>query len=146
MSLRTLPDPPAGTLMNRSAFRVLFGDTDAAGIVYHANYLRWCEAGRGELMRDAGVSLHGLIRQGVLTPVVEAQVRYLIPVRYDDVVEVVTWVERLQAASVTFAQVIEVQGERVALARISLACLGPDKRPVRMPPELECFRPPQQSG
>jgi acyl-CoA thioester hydrolase len=121
---------------------VLFGDTDAAGVVYHANYLRWCEAGRGELMRQAGVPLPSLMAKGIVTPVIDAQLRYLRPVRYDDIVEVVTWVERLRAASVTFAQVIEVEGQRVALARISLACLGKDMRPARVPLELDCLKPP----
>lgn len=114
--------------------------------MYHANFLRWCEAGRSELMRAHGVPLKTLMNRGIVTPVVEAQLRFLVPVRYDEIVEVVTWVERLRAASVTFAQVLEVNGAPVALARISLACLGPDKRPMRVPAELERFRPPARSG
>ncbi len=146
MSLRTLGPPSAEALQHRTAIRVLFGDTDAAGVVYHANFLRWCEAGRSELMRAHGVPLHGLMRRGIVTPVVDCQLRFLTPVRYDDVVEVLTWVERLRSASITFAQILAVEGERVALARVSLACLGPDKRPVRVPEELERFRPPVPVG
>jgi len=146
VSLRRLPPPVAGTLTHRTEIRVLFGDTDAAGVVYHANFLRWCEAGRSELMRAHGVPLKSLMVRGIVTPVVEAQVRFLAPVRYDEVVQVVSWVERLRAASATFAQRLEVDGRTVALARISLACLGPDKRPVLVPPELERFRPPSLSG
>ncbi len=144
--LRTLPPPAPGALTHRTPIRVLFGDTDAAGVVYHANFLRWCEAGRSELMRAHDVPLQMLMTRGIVTPVVDAQLRFLTPVRYDEIVEVVTWVERLRAASVTFAQRLEVEGRTVALARISLACLGRDKRPVRVPPELERFRPPGLSG
>lgn len=146
MSLRSLPPPRPGTLTNTTRLRVLFGDTDAAGVVYHANFLRWCEAGRSELMREHGLPLKGLMSQGIVTPVVEAQVRYLTPVRYDDEVEILSWVEQLRAASVTFAQILAVDGTRVALARISLACLGRDKRPTRVPLELELFRPPPVNG
>ena len=56
--------------------RVIFGDTDAAGIVYYGNYLRWFEVGRAELMRRKGFSYLDTMERGVLLPVIEAGARY----------------------------------------------------------------------
>ena len=55
--------------------RVIFGDTDAAGIVYYGNYLRWFEVGRAELMRRKGFSYLDTMERGVLLPVIEAGAR-----------------------------------------------------------------------
>ena len=144
--MRTLPSPVDGQLVNRTCVRVLFGDTDAAGIVYHANYLRWCEHGRGEFLREGGCSLKGLIEDGVMTPIVEAHLRFVTPARYDDILEVQTWVEKMRSASITFAHLMSVGDRRVALARVEVACLDSDGRPARMPGSLEAFRPPPSGG
>ncbi len=78
--------------------RVLYGDTDAGGVVYYGNYLRYFERGRTELMRERGISYRELEDRGLIMPVVEAYSRYKAPARYDDLIEIATsflWIKRL---------------------------------------------------
>lgn len=70
--------------------RVLYGDTDAGGVVYNATYLRYFEQGRGELMRGCGLSYKNLEESGFVLPVVESYLRYKAPARYDDLLLVKT--------------------------------------------------------
>jgi acyl-CoA thioester hydrolase len=116
--------------------RVIYGDTDQMGVVYYANYLRWFEAARGALVRASGVSWHEIERSGYLLPVIEAQARYLRPARYDDLVTVEVVVEKVRGASVRFVYKITRDGELLAEGYTEHACLGPDGRPARIPPEM----------
>src|SRR5262249_5138353 len=68
--------------------RVIYGDTDQAGIVYYANYLRFFEASRGAFLRERGRSYVEIEAAGLTMPVIEAHVRYLRPARYDDLIVV----------------------------------------------------------
>lgn len=83
--------------------RVIFGDTDAAGIVYHATYLRYLESARGELLRAAGIPYRTLEARGHFWPVVELHTRFRKPARHDDLLRIQVWVSELAGASVTFA-------------------------------------------
>jgi acyl-CoA thioester hydrolase len=87
----------------RVDIRVIYGDTDQMGVVYYANYLRYFEAGRNEFLRAHGVRYRDFEQQHqVLLPVVEAQVSYKQPARYDDLVSVFTGLSRIGRASVRF--------------------------------------------
>lgn len=86
---------PVGTV------RVIYGDTDAAGIVYYGQYLRWFEVGRAELMRRKGLVYRDLNEVSIHLPVIEAHADYRHPARYDDVLRI-------------FAQVREFRGVRIA--------------------------------
>ncbi|UCG10971.1 MAG: acyl-CoA thioesterase [Deltaproteobacteria bacterium] len=70
--------------------RVLYGDTDAMGIAYYANYLKWFEIGRTELFRLVGSSYQEVEVRGCFLPVYEAYCRYLKPARYDDIIHIET--------------------------------------------------------
>jgi acyl-CoA thioester hydrolase len=70
-------------LSHKTPYRVIYGDTDNMGVAYYANYLRWFEIGRTELLRAWGLPYHQIESQGLLLPVAEAQCRYLLPARYD---------------------------------------------------------------
>ncbi|MDR1797308.1 MAG: acyl-CoA thioesterase [Clostridiales Family XIII bacterium] len=80
--------------------RVLFADTDAMGIVYHGNYLRWFEAGRNEFLREIGFPYAELEKLPVWLPLAAAHLTYLAPARYDDLLEITTWPSRLTYATV----------------------------------------------
>ena len=82
--------------------RVTYAETDAMGIVYYANYLRWLEMGRTELMRSLGISYKEIEVSGTFLPVSEVFCKYLIPAKYDDVLTVETSVEFLRRASIQF--------------------------------------------
>jgi len=68
--------------------RVRFAETDAMGVVYHANYLAWCEVGRLNLINSMGLNYRKMNDEGYHLPVIEAHLNYKFPARYDDVVEI----------------------------------------------------------
>ncbi|BBO67826.1 thioesterase [Desulfosarcina alkanivorans] len=72
-------------LSHKTSYRVIYGDTDTMGIVYHANYLRWFEIGRTELFRHLGLPYSEIEARGLMLPVSEVKCKYLTPARYDDV-------------------------------------------------------------
>ena len=82
--------------------RVRYGETDTAGVVYHANYLQYFEIGRTELMRTLGSPYRSIEDQGVQLTVVEMQARFLRPAHYDDVLRIETRVASTSGARVRF--------------------------------------------
>jgi acyl-CoA thioester hydrolase len=83
--------------------RVRYSETDQMGVVYHANYLVWCDIGRTELMRELGYAYAELERAGIKLAVAEATVRYGQAARYDDAILVRTRLTAAQSRAVTFA-------------------------------------------
>jgi acyl-CoA thioester hydrolase len=118
--------------------RVIFGDTDAMGVVYHGNYLRFFEAARTEFFRATGHRYRDLEDEGFLLPVTEAQVRYIKPARYDDLLRVEVSVAELRRASLRFAYRLlrEEDGVLLAEGHTDHACVGRDFRPRRFPEGL----------
>ncbi len=82
--------------------RVTYADTDAMGVVYHTNYIKWFEVGRTEYMRDLGVVYSELEKEGYYLPVTEVYCHYLSPARYDECIQVVTTINFFRRASVRF--------------------------------------------
>ena len=114
--------------------RVIYGDTDQAGIVYYANYLRFLERGRTELLRTLGQDQHALMQEGIAFAVRSASAEYLKPARLDDLLTVETAVVTLGRAQVTFAQRILRGRELLLDAKIRVACIDPARgKPMPMP-------------
>jgi acyl-CoA thioester hydrolase len=86
-----------------ATLRVRYSETDQMGVVYHANYLVWCDIGRTELMRELGYPYAELEAAGIKLAVAEATVRYGQPARYDDTIVVRTRLTAAQSRAVTFA-------------------------------------------
>jgi acyl-CoA thioester hydrolase len=127
------------------SFRVRYSETDQMGVVYHPNYLVWCEIGRTELMRACGAAYAELERDGLLLAVAEASIRYAAAARYDDEIRVTTEVRRVQSRSVTFGYRIDriapAPGLCVATAETRLLAVGRDFVPRMLPrPLLDRFR------
>ncbi len=123
---------------HRATVRVRYGETDQMGVVYHAEYLRYFEVGRTELLRERGLSYRELEARGVLLAVVEAGCKYHTSARYDDVLAIETTLSERGKARVRFDYAIRRgDGELVASGFTVLACLGADMRPRRFPAELE---------
>ncbi len=122
---------------HRFALRVYYEDTDLAGIVYHANYLKFIERARSEWVRGLGIDQAGLrAAAGIVFAVRRVEADYLRPARFDDLLEVRTWPEAAGAARLTLAQEIRRGAERLFAARVTLVALGPGGAPVRLPREL----------
>ncbi len=108
------------------------------GVVYHANYLIWCEMGRTDLIRQFGRSYAEIEARGVGLAVSEASLRFLAPARYDDLIRVRTTLTEVRSRAMTFAYDI-VHAERgTRLARASTTLVGLDRagRIARLPAEL----------
>lgn len=125
--------------MHELELRVRYAESDQMGVVYHANYLVWCEMGRTELIRQlAGMSYADVERAGVALAVSEANIRYHGSARYDDRVRVRTTLAEVRSRSVTFDYLITdaETGARLVSARTVLVSIDSSGRPVVMPPEL----------
>lgn len=117
--------------------RVIFADTDAMGIVYYANYLKWFEMGRVELLRKKGMVYRDLTAKGFHLPVVEARVRYHTPARYDDLLRIRAEVRKLGGASIAFGYLIErADGGRIAEGETLHAFTNEAGKVVRAPAEF----------
>jgi acyl-CoA thioester hydrolase len=119
-------------------FRVRYAETDQMGVVYHANYLVWCELGRTEFIRTLGTTYAELERQGVLLAVSDASIRFHAPARYDDLIRVHTTLPIVRSRMIAFDYDIRNadSGQRLVTARTSLVCLDRASRPVALPGEL----------
>lgn len=115
--------------------RVRYAETDQMGVVYHANYLVWCEIGRTDLMRQLGASYAELERNGIGLAVIDASIRYQQAARYDDLIRVRTVLTDVKSRTVTFDYVIEdaASGTRLASARTTLAGLSKEGKLVALP-------------
>lgn len=117
--------------------RVYYEDTDLAGVVYYANYLKFYERGRTEMVRSIGLDQAVLVEQGLAFAVARAEIDYLKSARFNDALDVVTEVQRFGRASVTFSQCIRLthQPETIlSRAIIKVACVTlNDMKPAPLP-------------
>jgi len=146
--------PPPATLREVARVRVIYGDTDQMGIVYYANYLRYFEIARNELLRVAGATYRKFEEtHGLVLPVVEAKVSYHRPARYDDELAISAAVLPRGAASARFEYQIhrvnagpgpeEPAGERLVSGHTIHACVTRDGRVTRLPAELRAALEPR---
>ena len=124
------------------ALTVYFEDTDTAGIVYYANYLKFMERARSDMLRAVGVDQHAALQSGEgVYAVAEVNIRYLRPARLGDDLVVRSTVEQVRAASVHIHQRVMRGSELVSDARVTAAFLDPSDRPKRQPREwVETFK------
>ena len=120
--------------------RVYYEDTDAGGIVYYANYLKFFERARTEWLRQLGFNQELLREQGILFVVREINAKYKQPARLDDELQVSVVVEKMGKASFNIAQTvyrISADGEQVLVTgNVSIACINSDGKPRAIPAEI----------
>ena len=116
------------------ALRVYFEDTDVAGIVYYANYLKFMERARSDMLRSAGIDQRAVLEadEGVYV-VAEARLKYHRPARLDDALVVLSEVEEVRAASCLIHQRVMRGRELLVDALITAAFMSADGRPKRQP-------------
>jgi len=117
--------------------RVYFEDTDAGGIVYYANYLRFAERGRTEFLRDLGYD-HNKVREEhkLLLVVRKVEADYISPAKLDDMLEIGTEVSDFRNSSMTMKQTISRDGKLLVEIKVVIVALGENGRAVRIPPQL----------
>ena len=123
------------------AHRVSYGETDAMGVVYYANYLHLFERGRSELIRGLGFSYSVVEERGIFLPVREATCRYLAPARYDEIIHIRTGLAGQSRASLNFIYEITSADKSQILTRgtIQHAVVNAQGRPVRIPDWLSAL-------
>ena len=135
----SLPNPPDGVLdgdRHLYAVRAYYEDTDLSGIVYHANYLRWFERARSDLLRRLGIDQRAAIEAGVgAYALSEVNLKYLRPAKLDDDILIVTRCTELKAASCRMHQKARRGDELLAEAHLRVGFVSPNGRPIRQPAE-----------
>jgi acyl-CoA thioester hydrolase len=133
---------------HRFALTVFFEDTDTAGIVYHANYLRFFERARSDMLRAAGIDQRAAIDAGLgAYAVSEMQIKWRLPAKLDDDLIVVSRVTAVRAASCSILQRVMRGDQLLAEATVTAALLTPEGRPRRQPADwVERFRAIEQEG
>ena len=118
--------------------RIYYEDTDAGGLVYHANYLRYFERARTEYLRDRGVSVSVLASQGHIFPVVRLEMDFRAPALHDDLLRIETCVLEVGKTSFTMGQqaVRALDGKLLVDGKVTLVCIGPNLKAKRLPAEL----------
>lgn len=133
----TRPNFPDGILdgpRHLYAVRVYYEDTDLSGITYHANYLRWFERARSDLLRRLGIDQRAAVEEGEgAYAVSEVNLRYLSPARLDDDVLVTTRCTELRAASCRMHQQAHRGDTLLAEAHLRVGFVSPQGRPIRQP-------------
>lgn len=120
-------------MAHEASFRVYYEDTDMAGVVYYANYLKFIERARSDALREAGVDQRAMRAAGLVFVVTRLEADYLAPARYGDVIAVRTETAELRGASAALRQTVSRDGAPLFRSLVRFACMGVEGRPVRMP-------------
>lgn len=100
-----------------TTYRVIYGDTDKMGVAYYANYLRWFEIGRTELIRSWGLSYKKLEEDGIFMPVSEVHCKFIASAKYDDILIIETMLDISTKAAMKFEYLILNESDQQILAK-----------------------------
>lgn len=139
----SVPPPLKGTVFHHPV-RVYWEDTDAGGIVFYANYLKFFERARTEWLRSHGFGQQSLVDDtGAIFVVADAQIRYLRSARLDDALDISVQVQELTPTTMRIFQQAHCAGSLLCEATVRIACVQRERmRPCRIPaPILQAIRP-----
>jgi acyl-CoA thioester hydrolase len=119
-------------------FRVRYAETDQMGVVYHTNYLIWCDMGRTDFIRTRGMSYAEIERTGTFLAVSELSARFLGAAQYEEMVRVRTTLSAIQSRTIGFDYLITnaETGARLVTAQTTLISIDGSGRPRAMPTEI----------
>ena len=127
--------------------RVYYEDTDAAGIVYYANYLKFAERARSEMLREHGIGNRALQQSdGIAFAVRRLSVEYLAPAYLDDLLEVRSRITNVRGASIEAEQDVVRDEKDIARLTLTLACVARSGRPARLPDAVRAAFEPHSSS
>lgn len=123
--------------INHIKIRVYYEDTDCGGVVYYANYLRFMERGRTELLRDLGFDLGDLHKRDTLFVVAEANIKYRFSARYNDVLTVATSISHHTSVTLTFRyEIVNQNGITCVTGEVKAACIDGKGKVKKIPEEI----------
>jgi len=123
--------------MHSIKIKIYYEDTDAVGVVYYANYLRYFERARTEFFLENGINVAAYHDRGYFFPVVHVDMHYRRPARLGDIIEVITEITETKNATVSLKQRALKDETLLVEADVKLACIDKDGRPRRLPAELK---------
>ncbi|WP_298359949.1 tol-pal system-associated acyl-CoA thioesterase [uncultured Litoreibacter sp.] len=121
---------------HRFSCRVYYEDTDLAGIVYYANYLKFIERARSEWVREIGVDQVSMKAEGLVFAVRRVEADYLAPARFDDLLEVETALRSVTASRIVLNQTVKRDDAALFSSVVTLVCVSDFGRPVRIPADI----------
>ncbi len=116
--------------------RIYYHDTDAGGVVYYANYLKYLEEARTEYMRAKGIDLKELTKQGIWFVVKGVDIQYRSPGRYADILDISSKITKTKNVSLEFTQEVKRKDETLVCAKTTLVCVTDQFRPTPIPQEI----------
>ncbi|EGL82115.1 4-hydroxybenzoyl-CoA thioesterase [Caldalkalibacillus thermarum TA2.A1] len=116
----------------KASLRVRYQETDQMGVVHHANYIKWFEVGRTELLRELGTDYRTVEEQGLLLPVIEVTCQYKKPALYDDEILILSRVSKYTGVKLTFAYEV-YRGDELLVTGTTTHCwTTPQFKPVNL--------------
>lgn len=123
--------------MEKLVKRIYYHDTDCGGVVYYANYLKYCEEARTEYLRKKGLDLKNLSEEkGILFVVRKVDIDYKSPARYNDILDIYTDIIKIRNVSLDFFQEIKIQDKVLVQASTTLVSINTQFNPVPIPEEI----------
>lgn len=119
--------------------RVYYEDTDMAGIVYHANYLRYIERARSDWVRRLGNDQNAMRDGGLVWVVRRIEADYLATARFEDELTVETSVQKITPARLVMDQIVKLAETPIFTARVTAVCMNAAGKPVRLPAEIRAL-------
>jgi len=117
--------------------RVYYEDTDAGGVVFYANYLKFYERARTEMLRAMGFEQDELIaKESIIFVVRSVQVDYLMPAKFNEMLQVTATISLVKSASLTFEQTVMREGKLLSKATIRIACLDSNTMRPKVIPNI----------
>jgi len=118
--------------------RIYYEDTDAAGVVYHASYLKFFERARTEYFRERGLGVAELADAGFVFPVIRMEIDFKAPALHDELVSIITRPVRVGGSSFTVRQQVvrPSDGRLLVEAQATLACISPQRKARRIPEHI----------
>ena len=119
---------------HHAQFRIYYEDTDAGGIVYHANYLKYAERARTDALRELDIHQRCLREEmGIFFVLRHADITYLKPIMLDDLITVTSEITHIGNTSLKMKQCIWRDDIEICQMLMHIVCINDDKKPVRMP-------------
>jgi len=128
-------------MVHRHKVKIYYEDTDAGGVVYYANYLRYMERARTEFLSESGIDVAGYHNKGYLFAVINVDVQYKKPAVLGDIIDVTTEVREVTNVTITLGHQVFRENNLLVEATVRLACITKDGKPRRLPEEFTSFLP-----
>jgi tol-pal system-associated acyl-CoA thioesterase len=123
--------------MHEIKIKVYYEDTDAGGVVYYGNYLRYLERARTEFLANKGIDVVKYHQDGYFFVVVNVDIHYKKPAKLGDIITITTEVIDLKNATITFMNKVYKESNLLVEAKVTIACMGTDGKPKRFPEEVK---------